>query len=93
MAEYALSAPEGHDPDDDEETRAAATPVVDAAPRSLYVRRDVQNVGEIAAWARGQASQICATSYTSPSSTPARHSTGSRPTTPMIGVRTAGMSW
>ena len=54
MAEYALSAPEGDDPDDDEERRAAATPVVDAAPRSLYVRRDVQNVSEIAAWARGQ---------------------------------------
>lgn len=54
MAEYALSAPEGDDADDDEERRAAATPVVDAAPRSLYVRRDVQNVSEIAAWARAQ---------------------------------------
>ena len=54
MAEYALSAPEGDDPDDDEERRAAATLVVDAAPRSLYVRRDVQNVSEIAAWARAQ---------------------------------------
>lgn len=41
----------------------------------------------------GRHHRFCATSYTSPSSTPARHSTGSRPTTPMIGVRTAGMSW
>ncbi|MBG6211693.1 phage-related protein (TIGR01555 family) [Labrenzia sp. EL_126] len=40
----------GDDPDDDEDDDFAA----DAAPRSLYIRRDVVNVAEIRAWAKSQ---------------------------------------
>lgn len=54
MLEDAASRPDGDEEQDEDEVRAAAMPVSDAAPRSLYVRRDVQNVSEIAAWAREQ---------------------------------------
>lgn len=62
MAEWLAQNPGGVDPDGEDE-RAAATPdaeraargeLADAAPRSLYVRRDVVNVGEIRAWAEAQ---------------------------------------
>lgn len=62
MLDWHAENPEGIDPDG-EDARAAATPdadvrardaVVDAAPRTLYVRRDVRNVAEIRAWAEAQ---------------------------------------
>lgn len=61
MADWLAENPDGVDPDGDD-ARAAATPapegdrdaLADAAPRPLYVRRDVVNVGEIRAWAESQ---------------------------------------
>lgn len=53
MLKYGEATPTESDEQDDEE-RAAATPVKDAQPRSLYVSRKVVNAGEIADWAREQ---------------------------------------
>ncbi|MFC4729102.1 anti-CBASS protein Acb1 family protein [Coralloluteibacterium thermophilus] len=62
MAEWLAENPDGIDPDGEEARAAAALEpkpgerenLGDAAPRSLYVRRDVLNVGEIRAWAESQ---------------------------------------
>lgn len=54
MLEYGNSTPQESAGEDDDEQRAAATPVTDAQPRSLYVSRKVVNADEIAAWAEAQ---------------------------------------
>lgn len=41
-------------PDDEADVQAAATIAADAAPRTLYVNRRVQNADEILEWARAQ---------------------------------------
>ncbi|WP_303638805.1 anti-CBASS protein Acb1 family protein [Stenotrophomonas tuberculopleuritidis] len=53
MLKYGEATPQSDEQDDDEQ-RAAATPVKDAQPRSLYVSRKVVNADEIAAWAKEQ---------------------------------------
>ncbi|KAG1390473.1 hypothetical protein G6F58_012977 [Rhizopus delemar] len=53
MLEYGKSTPQDEPGEDDEEI-AAAVPVTDAQPRSLYVSRKVMNAEEIAAWAKEQ---------------------------------------
>ena len=62
MADWLVENPDGIDPQGEDE-RAAATPAPkagereelgDAAPRSLYARRDVVNGDEIRAWAEAQ---------------------------------------
>lgn len=54
MLEYGKSTPQEETGEDDEEEIAAAVPVKDAQPRSLYVSRQVVNADEIAAWAKEQ---------------------------------------
>lgn len=54
MQDFATSKPAKDDEEDGAPAPASTTELGDASPRSLYVRRDVQNVDEIAAWARGQ---------------------------------------
>jgi len=56
MLEWAQANPDGIDQEEDdlEEGGAPVTPVVDAAPRSLYVNRKVVNTGDVAAWAKEQ---------------------------------------
>ena len=54
MLEYGKSTPPEETGEDDEEEIAAAVPVKDAQPRSLYVSRKVVNADEIAAWAKDQ---------------------------------------
>lgn len=54
MLEYGKASPQESTGEDDDEQRAAATPVTDAQPRSLYVSRKVVNTDEIAAWANEQ---------------------------------------
>lgn len=54
MLEYGKSTPQEETGEDDEEEIAAAVPVKDAQPRSLYVSRKVVNADEIAAWAKEQ---------------------------------------
>ncbi|MGS7841846.1 anti-CBASS protein Acb1 family protein [Stenotrophomonas forensis] len=54
MLKYDEATPAESDERDDDEQRAAATPVKDAQPRSLYVSRKVVNADEIAAWAKEQ---------------------------------------
>ncbi|HEL3748633.1 TPA: DUF1073 domain-containing protein [Stenotrophomonas maltophilia] len=54
MLEYSNSTPQESTDEDDDEQRAAATPVTDAQPRSLYVSRKVVNADEIVAWAKEQ---------------------------------------
>lgn len=54
MLKYGEATPTESDEQDDDERRAAATPVQDAQPRSLYVSRKVVNADEIAAWAKEQ---------------------------------------
>ncbi|HEL5053092.1 TPA: DUF1073 domain-containing protein [Stenotrophomonas maltophilia] len=54
MLEYSNATPQESTDEDDDEQRAAATPVTDAQPRSLYVSRKVVNADEIAAWAKEQ---------------------------------------
>ena len=54
IAKYGLTVEE---PDEEDEEAALAgrrQPAADAAPRTLYVRRDVLNAAEIIAWAKGQ---------------------------------------
>jgi len=53
MLKYGEATPTESDEQDDEQL-AAATPVQDAQPRSLYVSRKVVNADEIAAWAKEQ---------------------------------------
>ncbi|MBH1873556.1 DUF1073 domain-containing protein [Stenotrophomonas maltophilia] len=54
MLEYGNSAPQVGTGEDDDELKAAAVPVKDAQPRTLYVSRKVVNADEIAAWAQAQ---------------------------------------
>lgn len=54
MLKYGESTPGAGNDQDDDEQRAAATPVKDAQPRSLYVSRKVVNTDEIEAWAKEQ---------------------------------------
>lgn len=54
MLEYGNSVPQEGAGEDDDELNAAAVPVKDAQPRSLYVSRKVVNADEIAAWAKDQ---------------------------------------
>lgn len=54
MLEYSKATPQQPSGEDDDEQRAAATPVADAQPRSLYVSRKVVNTDEIEAWAKEQ---------------------------------------
>lgn len=54
MLEYVKSTPQVQTGEDDDEEVAAAVPVKDAAPRSLYVSRKVVNADEISAWAKEQ---------------------------------------
>lgn len=54
MLEYGKSTPQEEKGEDDEEEIAAAVPVKDAQPRSLYVSRKVVNADEIAVWAKEQ---------------------------------------
>lgn len=54
MLKYGEATPAEINEQDDDEQRAAATPVKDAQPRSLYVSRKVVNADEIAAWAKEQ---------------------------------------
>ncbi|WP_414492387.1 anti-CBASS protein Acb1 family protein [Stenotrophomonas maltophilia] len=54
MLEYGKSTPPEETGEDDEEEIAAAMPVKDAQPRSLYVSRKVVNADEIAVWAKEQ---------------------------------------
>lgn len=55
-AEASLDVDEDDDPSmtAEERTARARRNVADATPKTLYVRRDVLNAAEIAAWARGQ---------------------------------------
>lgn len=54
MLEYGKSTPQEETGEDDDEQIAAAVPVKDAQPRSLYVSRKVVNADEIAVWAKEQ---------------------------------------
>ncbi len=54
MLEYGKSTPQEETGEDDDEQIAAAMPVKDAQPRSLYVSRKVVNADEIAVWAKEQ---------------------------------------
>lgn len=54
MLKYGESTPADGNEQDDDEQRAAAMPVKDAQPRSLYVSRKVVNTDEIEAWANEQ---------------------------------------
>lgn len=57
-----VNPPDDDDDDDDEDGQAGRTEgqtggggrTADAAPRTLYVRRDVRNADDIIAWARGE---------------------------------------